>query len=75
MPVPQDSAKLSDRPAFEVRGPDNHYKIWADGRIEGFGKSTMIINRIPVLMARQEVAFLDMTKEERKTYFKERCST
>jgi hypothetical protein len=39
-------------PAFEVIEPHSGHRwiIHADGRVEGFGKSVVIINRIPLLM-------------------------
>ncbi len=48
-----------DRPAFEVRvmdgisdTPVRVYKIWADGRIEGFTDGpSIIINHIPTIIA------------------------
>lgn len=34
--------------AFEVRSADGKaYRIWADGRTEGFGERCIVINRIP----------------------------
>lgn len=45
---------MSDlRPAFEVITQDTHFKIWANGKVEGFGhggRQTVVINRIPVLI-------------------------
>ncbi len=43
---------MTDKPAFEVRGLDGSaYRIWADGRIDGFGPNPgIIINRIPTLI-------------------------
>jgi hypothetical protein len=43
-----------DRPAFEVTDMSGrHYKIWRDGRIEGFDmKPCVVINRIPIEIAR-----------------------
>jgi hypothetical protein len=41
------------KPAFEVIRADGHaFRIWADGRTEGFGEgSAIVINRIPGLIA------------------------
>lgn len=42
-----------EQPAFEIHTPDEgkKYKIWADGRIEGFGDGHLnIINRIAPLL-------------------------
>ena len=34
--------------AFEVRSPDGHvWKVYADGRTEGFPEGSTIFNRIP----------------------------
>lgn len=46
-------ATSTDRPAFEIRYPSGSfaYKIWADGRIEGFNDKVVVINRIPQLIA------------------------
>lgn len=42
-----------EKPAFEVRDPvSGHvYKIWASGRIEGFGSAVLVVNRIPQIVA------------------------
>lgn len=54
-PIPETSADaVSDRPAFEVRTADHTYRIWANGKTEGFDSSAVpfvIINRIPILLA------------------------
>lgn len=44
--------KPEEKPAFEVKDfPNNtHYKIYANGRIEGFPNGGVVINRIPELM-------------------------
>ena len=34
-----------DRPIFEIRDGDKHYRIWANGRTEGF-KAPIVVNRI-----------------------------
>ncbi len=41
-----------DKPVFELRYPSGvfTYKIWADGRIEGFNDKMIVINRIPQLL-------------------------
>lgn len=43
---------MSTKPAFEVIRADGHaFRIWADGRTEGFGDaSATVINRIPMLL-------------------------
>lgn len=44
----------SDLPAFEMRDlHGKHYRIWSDGRTEGFEdvEPRLIINRIPLLIA------------------------
>lgn len=40
------------RPAFEIRNADTGqlYAIYADGRIDGFGDATVVVNRIPQLL-------------------------
>lgn len=41
----------TDLPAFEVKDySGKHYRIWADGRIDGFEnmKPRIVINRIPL---------------------------
>lgn len=38
-------------PAFEVLARDGAtFRIWADGRVEGFPPNAVIINRIPALL-------------------------
>jgi len=38
-------------PAFEIRHADGSaQRIWPDGRVEGFGPSPVIINRIPAIV-------------------------
>lgn len=41
-------------PAFEVRSGDHVFKVYANGRTEGFAEfgEPLVINRIPVLLAR-----------------------
>lgn len=43
-----------EQPAFEIITPDRHVKIYADGRVEGFGTTGRItvVNRIPERVAR-----------------------
>jgi hypothetical protein len=39
---------MSDRPVFEFITQDgNAYRIWPDGRVEGFPAEGVVINRIP----------------------------
>jgi hypothetical protein len=73
---------MNDLPAFEVRTHDGTafghvFRIWADGRIEGFPNG-VIVNRIPQLMndranaaiaARPVVKFGELTAEERQAAF------
>lgn len=49
--------------AFKVTNPKtgHEYKIWADGRIEGFGDATMVVNRIPQVVATAEGAAIART--------------
>jgi hypothetical protein len=44
-------------PAFEVINPKtgHRYVIYADGRIEGFGEATVVINRILVMAYQEKV--------------------
>lgn len=42
----------ADLPAFEVMTPQGAFKVWADGRIEGFGTQAIVTNRIWSLMAK-----------------------
>lgn len=44
---------MSDRPAFEVTDlAGKHYRIWADGRVDGFDiEPCVVINRIPRAIA------------------------
>ena len=46
----------SARPVFEVIDCDtgHTYRIWANGRIEGFGDRAVVFNRIPQLVAKAE---------------------
>jgi hypothetical protein len=46
----------SGSPIFEViignpASPDHVYRIWADGKTEGFGEGAMIRNRIPLALS------------------------
>lgn len=48
--------RLDIKPAFEVMNRDESgnwhtFKIYADGRIEGFPEGSIVINRIPNLVA------------------------
>lgn len=43
--------RLSPRPAFEVYTRDGQaFRVFANGRVEGFGADPVIINRIPPLV-------------------------
>lgn len=43
----------TENPAFEVHTPDQIFKIYASGKVEGFGETGVIIcNRIPQLVAK-----------------------
>lgn len=37
-------------PIFEILDNGKHYKIWADGRVEGFSENAIISNAIPVVL-------------------------
>ena len=39
-----------EKPLFELILPDHAYRIWADGRLEGFPKEGLIINRMYPLL-------------------------
>jgi len=59
-------AELDAAPIFEVVDGERHYKIWANGRTEGFNpEGVFVVNRIaaliPLLEARhlESVAHLD----------------
>lgn len=42
-------SEKKELPVFEIHENDGKtYKIFADGRTEGFGNDPMIVNRIPV---------------------------
>lgn len=43
-----------EEPIFELKYPSgaHSYKIWANGRIEGFNDGIVVINRIPELIAK-----------------------
>lgn len=43
-----------EKPIFEIKYPSGShvYKIWANGRIEGFNTEVTIINRIPELIVK-----------------------
>jgi prepilin-type processing-associated H-X9-DG protein len=46
---------LNPRSAFEVHARDGRaYLIFADGHVEGFGESPIVINRIPALVRAAE---------------------
>lgn len=38
---------MTDLPAFEMIYPDRAYRVWTDGRTEGFEPDAILINRIP----------------------------
>ena len=42
---------MSDKPAFEVVYGTHRYQIWADGRIDGFPPRSVVVNRIPEIVA------------------------
>lgn len=57
----------SENPAFEVRCGDKVFKIWADGRTEGFegapGQPRLIINSIPHIVAAAIVTYQNAVLE------------
>jgi hypothetical protein len=55
----------SETPAFEVHSQGNVFKVWADGRIEGFPKvhPTIVINRIPAIAADERAVGLIFAKQ------------
>jgi hypothetical protein len=59
LPPPPSAAQTatgaeSVTPAFEVIRPDGHaYRVWEDGRIEGFDGNPIVINRIPAIANRR----------------------
>jgi hypothetical protein len=64
----------SDHAAFEVFNPHTgqRFKVWADGRTEGFGDATCIVNRIPSLIAaevqcaKEEAGLINVVKLTRR---------
>lgn len=55
-----DAEAAGARPAFEVTEPGGKvYRIWADGRVEGFAPGAIICNRIPTLAAAEARAAMD----------------
>ena len=37
---------MCEEPIFEIVDGDKHYKLWQNGKAEGFSKYALIINRI-----------------------------
>ena len=55
---------MSDKPVFEFITHDgNAYRIWADGRIEGFPPEGIVINRIPLLANERAAAAMQRVAE------------
>jgi len=46
-----------ERPIFEIENKDQHIKIYINGKVEGLGESSFIINRIYELVTRLIVHF------------------
>ena len=42
-------SKLRQEPIFEIFDGDKHYKIYINGRVEGFDSTVQVINQIPFL--------------------------
>ena len=55
---------MDDNPAFEVIHGIHIYRIWADGRIEGFPPGSVAINRIPQVVAEAVDLALENAAEE-----------
>lgn len=52
---------MADKPAFEVITDHHHYRVYADGRVEGFpadGKQ-VVINRIPQIHLKAALEVVD----------------
>ena len=48
-PLPNGEVTAVDKSAFKVIGPDGHeWRIYADGRTEGFPEGSTVFNRIPL---------------------------
>lgn len=43
------SVSIIEEIIFEVITPQANYRIYANGKIEGFGEDAIIINRFPIL--------------------------
>jgi hypothetical protein len=44
------------KPIFEILSESKHFKIYADGRVEGF-ESAVVINRIPTALFEAKLGF------------------
>lgn len=61
MPAPKGNQLFTEadrlfwkEPIFEVRSGDHVYRIWDNGKIEGFPDGAQINNRIPLAFAQLE---------------------
>lgn len=51
--------ELNESPIFEVIDGDRHYKIWANGKVEGFNPDgVLIVNRAAALIAQMKARHL-----------------
>ena len=48
------------QPVFEILYENNHYKVYDDGKLEGFPAEGVIINRIPVRVAEKVAHWCDL---------------
>ncbi len=48
-----DMTVKGDKAIFEVIDEDKHYRIYENGKVEGFGEGAIILNRIPVVFAQR----------------------
>jgi hypothetical protein len=63
------------QPIFEIIDRDKHYKIWENGKTEGFSDSAKITNRIPMVIARyvnRAIEFQDIENSNIPCEYKKR---
>ena len=61
-PFDVDLSRPTKPPAFEVRDGSKVYRIWSDGRIDGFGTEAIVVNRIPAEIGRAVASARDTVR-------------
>jgi hypothetical protein len=55
---------MINKPIFEIQYNNNHYKIYENGKIEGFPEGGLVVNRIQATMAERIAKWIESAKNQ-----------